>query len=80
MFLTVAEFVLLMIAGIGCASVELDIENGLDDFDEVLGVGRYQVAIFNYKQVSPAFTVTLWIILGVLAKIGYLFSLLFYFI
>lgn len=54
----------------GAESNEVDIENGLDDFDEKLSPKRYQVAIFNFKQVSHAYTITLWIILGALAKIG----------
>lgn len=33
-------------------------------------VGRYQVAKFNFVEVSEVYAITLWILLGSLAKIG----------
>lgn len=35
-------------------------------------VGRYQVAKFNFTEVSEVYAITLWILLGSLAKIGIL--------
>ena len=32
--------------------------------------GRFQVAKFNYEHVSDVYAITLWILLGSLAKIG----------
>lgn len=32
--------------------------------------GRYQVAKFNFEHVSDVYAITLWILLGSLAKVG----------
>jgi hypothetical protein len=33
-------------------------------------IGRYQVAKFNFEHVSDVYAITLWILLGSLAKVG----------
>lgn len=43
--------------------------------EEVIGgeekvIGRYQVAKFNFDHVSDVYAITLWILLGSLAKVG----------
>ena len=34
-------------------------------------IGRYQVASFNFDHVSDVYAITLWILLGSLAKVGF---------
>jgi hypothetical protein len=41
------------------------------DIGEEKPVGRYQVAKFNFSEVSEVYAITLWILLGSLAKIGF---------
>lgn len=36
---------------------------------------RYQVARFNFEEVSEVYTITLWILVGSLAKIGKFYAL-----
>jgi hypothetical protein len=47
------------------------------DANEDRVVTRYQVARFTFEEVSDVYGITLWILLGSLAKIGKLFQ--FYF-
>ncbi len=40
------------------------------DGEEVKPVSRYKVATFNFEHVSDVYAITLWILLGSLAKVG----------
>lgn len=48
----------------------VDAENVTIDMSEGKIVSRYQVAKFNFIEVSGVYAITLWILLGSLAKIG----------
>ena len=54
----------LLIKQVECATIK-------ENFDEEKTMSRYQVAKFNYEEVASVYEITLWILLGSLAKIGF---------
>lgn len=49
-----------------CVKCATEIVDGGDKKE----IGRYPVAAFNFEHVSDVYAITLWILLGSLAKVG----------
>ena len=65
-----STIVLILILILVCISNRANAENVTVNVNEEKIVSRYQVAKFNFVEVSGVYSITLWILLGSLAKIG----------
>jgi hypothetical protein len=50
--------------------VDVEANSIVDSKDENSQVNRYQVATFKFEHVAYIYTITLWILLSTMAKIG----------
>ena len=63
--------ILLIICGLALLPKQANSETVYVTVDNEKTVGRYEVAKFNFVEVSSIYAITLWILLGSLAKIGF---------
>lgn len=69
--LIIAIIVCFMIKKVRCYTEEINVFDKQD-------TQRYQVAKFDFEEVSGVYAITLWILLGSLAKIGNLIFCYFF--